>query len=1224
MAFLHSIRLRGFKTFARPTELAFEPGVTVIIGPNGSGKSNVADAVLWVLGEQSPGNLRGRTMQDVIFTGPDGKRSSAVAEVGLVFDNTCGSLPLDCSQVEIIRRLMRDGTSEYRINGASCRLLDVQDLVGGLGLGREMHSVISQGKVEALLNSTPAARRALVEEAAGLGRFKKRRERAHAKLERVGQNLLRVNDVEREVRNALRPMRQQVAAAERYVQATEEWAQARARYVLFELIEARRVCADKEQSLTRARERLAAVQASLADLRKRKAVEEERFTDALREREELGAVYLGARSEVERLDSRAVSLRQRLARIEGELARAKRRQELAESESAASVLRLGEAGLDDWDETRLGWVGAVTQALRTEADEMLPLFRATQKEEDDTKDAVFELETARTRALQERDYLRREAADRARIRRELSGLKAAVRGRLKEVTDTALDLESRRAASARTVEEALCAVESAFAARAAKRATVDETAREEARLGELLAGVDSRRSVLEQVLERKEGLPGGARNLLKAVVGARVLTDLLTVEPGYERALTAALGPIVNAVVIPGPPDPSAALRGEGLLEVIWPDEVRSAPAPSSAAPPAGARDLWELVRGPEAVLATLRRLAPRVAVVEALDGLQADSHGGAGGEQWCVVSRKGEVAQLGLHAARRSEVGAEALLSARGELENAVTERLGLADEQGGAHAARAAAAVEAERADQALKAAEEVLTGAERQALAEGNEADLHARRTEEAEAQLAELITRDKNEEELAAQMEADLLDLEATISEREAGLEQARDGLRSGQARLESLRQRVAKLEEKKSQAALLEVRLRERSRAHQLERQRALAQRESSQKELARCTRRLDALSRYLPALVGLQQTVEALAALTRGAVGAMEARVDEVRGRSEEAARVMRDWGGAESESQREHDGLAAGIAELQVEQVRLADRRAVLEEELGALCQRHLSPRSVRPEDVGGADPEALLSAIDRAEKRRERIGPVNPLAEQECREAEERAGFLAEQRRDLEASTAQLRDVIGELDEHINASFMQIFDATREHFASVIATVFPGAKGTLRLTEPAMTGPADEGLDEGVDDGGERGEDTRGVALEVKLPNKSPRSMSLLSGGEKAMTAIAFLFSLFLARPCPFYILDEVEASLDDLNIRRFLSLIRSYGDRTQFIIITHQRQTMEVADTLYGVALESDGTSRVLSRRFRRAEDGGVLSGAVAAGGDTATTEDSRGSTPIAQGA
>jgi len=219
--------------------------------------------------------------------------------------------------------------------------------------------------------------------------------------------------------------------------------------------------------------------------------------------------------------------------------------------------------------------------------------------------------------------------------------------------------------------------------------------------------------------------------------------------------------------------------------------------------------------------------------------------------------------------------------------------------------------------------------------------------------------------------------------------------------------------------------------------------------------------------------------------------------------------------------------------------------------------------------------------------------------LAEQECREAEERAGFLAEQRSDLEASMARLREVVDELDEHINSSFAEIFDATRQHFAAVVATVFPGAKGTLKLTEPAEReddGPDREGSATSV-------EDSRGVALEVRLPNKAPRTMSLLSGGEKAMTAIAFLFSLFLARPCPFYILDEVEASLDDLNIRRFLALIREYSDRTQFIIITHQRQTMEVADTLYGVALESDGTSRVLSRRFR-SNNGALVTSPAAA--------------------
>ncbi len=1195
--------------------------MTVIIGPNGSGKSNVADAVLWVLGEQSPGNLRGRTMQDVIFTGPDGKRSSAVAEVALVFDNACGSLPLDCSQVEIVRRLLRDGTSEYRVNGAGCRLLDIQDLVGGLGLGREMHSVISQGKVEALLNSTPAARRALVEEAAGLGRFKKRRERTQVKLDKVGQNLLRVTDVEREVRNALRPLRQQVAAAERYAQATEEWAQARAKLVLLEVLGVRGACREKEESLAGLRSRLVEIDKRLADLRERRVAEEEHFTDALREREELGAVYLQARSEVDRLDTRALSLRQRVARIEGELDRAGRRKELAQSESAVALVRLEEVGPGTGGETRLNWVSGVAQALKAETEQILPVFRAVQKEEDDCKDVVFELESARTRGIQERDYLRRELSDRARIRREVDALKVAAQARLAELTEKARELESRRAESADLVKGAATAVDRAHASREDRRASVEAASLDEARLGEVLAGIEARKTVLEQLLERKEGLPGGARTLLRAVDGAQVLTDLLTVEPGFERALAAVLGPIMHAVVVPGPADPVMAFQSDGLLEVIWADGAPGARTEAPAAP-AGTRDLWEFVTGPKTVVAALQRLAPRVAVVDEVSGLSGHPRAAAQGEQWCFVTRGGEVLQMGVHAARRSEAGAEALLSARRELQEVVDARSRALAALEAARAAKQAAAGEVAAAESTLREEEGRLRESQRRAFSEGNEADLHVRRVEEAGAQLDELTARDVKEAELAAQMESDSAALEKAIVARETELEHAREALRAVQARLESLRRRVGQLEEKRSQAALLEVRLRERWRARQQEHERAHAQQHNAQKELARCTRRVDALSSYIPVLTALQETVDSLVERLRRAAGSMEAQVDDVRSRSEQAARVMRDWGGAESELQRAHDELAATIAEVQVEQVRVTDRRALLEEELIGLRRHHLSPRSLRPEDVAGEDREALMTAIERAEKRRERVGPINPLAEQECLEAEERAGFLAEQRSDLEASMARLREVIDELDEHINSSFAEIFDATRQHFAAVVATVFPGAKGTLELTEPVER--EDNGADlEGPATGGE---DTRGVALEVRLPNKAPRTMSLLSGGEKAMTAIAFLFSLFLARPCPFYILDEVEASLDDVNIRRFLALIREYSDRTQFIIITHQRQTMEVADTLYGVTLEGDGTSRVLSRRFRSSNvvpaTGPVAAQQFGLGPAEAAEADDRGA--IAQGA
>jgi chromosome segregation protein len=299
----------------------------------------------------------------------------------------------------------------------------------------------------------------------------------------------------------------------------------------------------------------------------------------------------------------------------------------------------------------------------------------------------------------------------------------------------------------------------------------------------------------------------------------------------------------------------------------------------------------------------------------------------------------------------------------------------------------------------------------------------------------------------------------------------------------------------------------------------------------------------------------------------------------------------MRDTAGSETGFQQEYESMGARLAQLQVESARQEDRRALVEDELAELRRKHLAPRSLTPAAVAGENLELLATAEERAARRLDRLGPVNPLAEQECAELEERASFLAEQRRDLEASLAQLQEVVSDLDRHIETSFADIFETVKENFSAVIASVFPGAKGTLKLVETPFSPRPEDGsageLEEVLAE--EAKPPARGIGLEVKFANKSPRSLTLLSGGEKAMAAIAFLFSLFLARPCPFYILDEVEASLDDVNIRRFLSLVRKYRDRTQFIIITHQRQTMEVADTLYGVTLESDGTSRILSRRL-----------------------------------
>jgi chromosome segregation protein len=1213
VAHLQSIRLRGFKTFARPTELVFEPGVTVIIGPNGSGKSNIADAVLWVLGEQSPGNLRGRSMQDVLFSGPDGRRSSAVAEVSLIFDNESGSFPLETSQVEITRRLIRDGGSEYQINGAGCRLLDVQDLVGGLGLGREMHSVISQGKVEALLSSTPEVRRALVEEAAGLGRFKKRRERAQAKLERTRQNLLRVSDVEREVKTALRPLRQQVAAAERFAEVTEEWALAKAKWVLLALGGIEGSFRQTADELARLKGRRAQIEAGLTDLGRRRVWSEEQFTGALRRREALDAVYHRAQAEAERMEGRAVSLRQRIARMEGDGDRARRRRELARSELAALVSRLEELTAVSADETRLQVVGGWGQALRAALDESLPAYRAAAATEEDLKDTVFELEAARSRAVQDREFLRREVEERGRVGAELAGLTRTAAARLQQLREEAALLEQRSAAGEEVLREAQRALVAAVSDREETRARAAETSREEVALGEMLAGVEARQRVLQDLLDRREGIPSGAQELLASVKGCRLLTEVLTVEPGYERAFAAALGPLVQAVVLSEGGEIGLALQVEGPVEAIWSSSPRSlragrtaATSPVLQAPatlPPGTLDLWEVVSGPEAVIDTLKTLVPPTVVLSENERL-ADSLDAERSGYWNTVSRSGELVRGSVHAARRREAGAEALLRARNEIQTAAEARAELVEGQQAARKAVEEAGAAAARADDLCRQREASLREAESRLAAHKNECDLHARRIEEAEKQCAELDGRHKREIGLTGQMTAELRAIEQAMGEREAELEGARVSLRAAQAGLETLRRTVGRIEEKRSQAALLEVKLRERCRAHENERARTRTLFEAARAEAARCERRVVNVERYLPVLTELHGVVEQLAERSRALVTVLDSRVERTRAVSEEAAEVMRDWGGEEAELRREHEGLVASMTELQVDSARLDDRRSLLEGELAELRRRHLSPRALTLSDVTGEDAEALLSAVERSEKRRDRIGPVNPLAEQECAEIEERARFLAEQRRDLEASLAQLSDVISELDEHIERAFTEIFEATREHFSSVIATVFPGAQGALKLTEGRTAaqrvgsegaGPLDDAADEE-----ETREDVRGIALQVRLPNKAPRSMSLLSGGEKAMTAIAFLFSLFLARPCPFYILDEVEASLDDVNIRRFLALIRKYREKTQFIVITHQRQTMEVADTLYGVALESDGTSRVLSRRLGERKEIGNRTG------------------------
>jgi chromosome segregation protein len=835
---LRAVKLRGFKSFPEPVEIRLEPGVGVIVGPNGSGKSNVSDAIRWAAGSLSPSELRAEKPDDVLFAGGGGRGPSDFCEVELLFDNADGMLPVDYAELSVARRLHRGGEGQYLVNKATVRRLDLVELLADLGLGQGMHSIISQGKVEAILASRPEERRALVEEAAGLGRFKARRHRAELKLARVAIEVERARDVEAEVRKRLRPLALQATAAERAQKLGGEIARVRARIAELDL---------------------AALDDRLAVLGERRRV------------------AVAARADVD-------------GRLEGLLAeRGRAEEELADS------------------------AGGREQAIQ----------------------ALYRL---------------RSAAERLDLRRESAATRL---GRLRDT------LEKPR----RVLDDRV----------RAERAALED----EARL------LEERLRALDRTLAEREGLPPAARAL--AEEGERIALSLLDVDPGRERAVAAALGRSASAVVLDDP------ARGMALLE---------------RARDAGLGSLVVLVgRDPATLVADMPVVSNEELLASPVPAVTPDGFGydPERGELWFA----GETA--------------EALLL-------------------------------------------------------------ELQARRRVLA----SEL-------DELRARIDAPLPDAAYSLEP---------------------------------SPAVVRSVAIAERLVAA------------------------LDVSAARFEA--PLREAVDAGAARS-GGLGA-----------------ELRRLGAAEVELRQELSAAAEAVSAIEVEAARLD---AEADEARRRLEQANAD------EPAEGDDREQLAATLERLERRRESLGSVNPLAQEEYEAEKVRLEELAAQRSDLEESLAELEKLSAELAETVERRFTETFDAVQRNFEDVVATLFPGGEGRLRLTEPEA-----EGEDEGAEPG---------VEVELRPVGKRVQRLSLLSGGEKALGAIAFLFSLFLARPCPFYLLDEVEAALDDTNIGRFVELLRRYSDRAQFVVITHQKRTMEAADVLYGVTMGGDGVSQVVSRRLPREE-------------------------------
>ena len=1063
---LKSISLKGFKSFPERTVLEFAPGVSVVVGPNGSGKSNITDAVLWAMGEQSPLAVRGQKMQDVIFGGGHGVKARSSAEVELIIDNSDGAIEMPLGEISILRRLDRNGEGEYRLNGARCRLVDVLEVLSDTGLGKEMHSVVSQGRVESIVTSKPRDRRLLIEEAAGLGKHRKRRRRAQIKLDRAQENLDRCLDIEREARSQLRPLKRQAEAAELLARVERQTTEASWELVR-DASRVRRAGRESAEKLaTSSRESRDALQEKLGqvDLRREEAekqlAERSERREAIARRGELARSAAGKiEMRIERTRENALALADRLEQREGQLGRL-RPQVAADSPDQSGSERIS--------------------ALEAEL-EKLELERAS------------ELDSELATLLAERDQAAAASDEAAEQAAQITGQR-----------DRAEVAAQNARAQLRSTEQA-----------------AEQATREVSRLTAELSRLDD---FLRQHADAPEGQPS--------------LAASLEVEAGYETAVAAVLGARLRAAIVDDLPSGQqllARLGSEGGSALVA-EAGRGAANAAEQLP--GARALADFVAGGKnADLG--RRLLAGVWLVDSLDSLPSDFVGVA-------VTREGRAWNGATGELRQSAEGSgEQVLAERQRREKLALEAASAADSASATATALTAVEQACVAAEQALAAADDACRGAEREAL----QAAERARRAESiieqrrgAPEQGAGAVARAQLEGELAA---------ERRVAEQAA---EARD--------------------QRKQTVLMLEM-------------------------VIAYEVGLVPPYNAFEQALVVAQEAIaervtifeDELEADRLGNAGV----TDELRAFAQSGAELQ----GALREA-----GEAVTAAEVTAQQSR--DQHAETEAELVRLAELlglEAEPSSEPLDDEAIA---ALDQRIVRLERRREQIGPVNPLAKAQYEEALEHVETLEHQRTDLETAMRELRTLIRDTDRQIRESFEQTFEAAAKNFEELAAHCFPGGHGRLRLVREEQTPKAVLGGGEGEEEAArleaaedeanaeaerETGEpeDDLGVEIEITPAGKSMKRLTLLSGGEKSMTAIAFLFSVFLAKPCPFYILDEVEAALDDLNIVRFLELLRLYRDRAQFIVVTHQQRTMEAADSLYGVSMGGDGVSKVISRKL-----------------------------------
>ena len=1190
--YLKNLTLRGFKSFASATTLALQPGITCVVGPNGSGKSNVVDALAWVMGEQGARALRGGQMADVIFAGTSGRAALGRAQVDLTIDNTDGLLDIEYSEVTISRTLFRGGGSEYSINGTPARLLDVQELLSDTGMGRQMHVIVGQGQLDAILSSTPEERRGFIEEAAGVLKHRRRKERALKKLADMDANLVRVLDLTNEIHRQLGPLARQARVARRatLIQARVRDAKAR-------------LLAD---DLSSALSKLSVLEASDESAAARRASLEEQIASARAELARLEDAERASSPALDQASSDWQSLTTITERLRGTLMAATQKvslratPELPPGGEDPDVLdeRARVAGAED--AALVGQVEAARSALTSAT-------RAREAAEDADDSASRELARVNRVIADHREKVARLTGDASTAASRLDaaiaeadrawGAYRAAQQRA-EVAEKAVPASTLIAgdtsvsgASSSTDEAAGGAARAhaeASARRDAARARVDELLGVEREARADRARWEARRDALEQLLAPEDGT---AELLGRPGVLGQV-APLLHVTPGFEDTVAAALAPFADAVVVDslarGLDELDAArAAGRSLRLVVASDSSGPSDGPAEGTSGATRADLPEGATWLSDVVACEGAAAPLASL---LDGVVACSLEAAAdvldmpGVRAVVTSGGDVLRSWSVEGGRQ----ASSVLSVRADYEEACAQ----------AEAARARMAEVSEQlseanahldrcireANDALKALreEDAQRAKEAQELARAQSAAQAAR----AEAERAHDVAR-RADEQVTWAREQDVaararLDGADTVGPPES-LEDAQ--ARADAASRAAREAREAENEARLSLRALEEQSRRAASRARSL-RQAAAAEREEraryARREAARKTELATAADVEAAARVALEAAERALAqaAAERDRLSERRSQVSqEVSDARRALDRLSTELSEATASA---HQGqIAAEQTRLRVEDLQ---RRAL--EELSLEPDQLLAefgPQMLVPmlpldpdqvEKAAAAEPSAYVRAeqeraLAKAQKDLEKLGRVNPLALEEHEALASRHKFLVDQVQDLKQSKADLLRIVQDVDRLVEEAFASAFAETREQFEHVFGVLFPGGQGDLVLTDP------DDML-------------TTGIEIEARPAGKKVKRLSLLSGGERSLAAIAFLVAIFKARPSPFYVMDEVEAALDDMNLTRLLAIFKELQETSQLIVITHQKRTMEIADALYGVTMR-DGVTTVVSQRL-----------------------------------